>query len=154
MFLLQQPVQELVERGPWWEEALRQGGLAAVCLILAFVAWTLLRFYRQERDAKDAAIKNQIKEAERLQGVYQQREDEKLKEQTDRYQRVIENKDAIIDRLEEKNDQIEKQFRADLTSFLKDSIETRHVISKSLEDHGRDMREQNKEIIRTLQNMS
>ena len=155
MFLLQsEPVHELVERGPWWEEALRQGGLAAVCLILGFVAWTLLKLYRQERDAKDTAVGNQIKEAERLQILHQAREDAKLAEQSDRYQKVIDGKNSIIDRLEEKNDQLEKQFRTDLTSFLTESIETRHAISKSLEDHGRDMKEQNKEIIRTLQNMS
>jgi len=154
MFLLQQQVQELVEKGPWWEEALRQGGLAAVCLILGFVSWTLLKLYRQERESKDAAVKNQITEAERLQAAHQKREDEKLAEQSDRYQKVIDSKNLIIDRLEEKNDQLEKQFRSDLTSFLKESIETRHAISKSLEDHGRDMKEQNKEIIRTLQNMS
>jgi putative cell wall-binding protein len=154
MFLLQsQPIQEVVEKGPWWEEALRQGGLAAVCLVLGFVAWTLLKLYRQERAAKDGAVKNQIAEAERLQSAYQKREDDKLSEQTERYQQVIHNKDTIINKLEDKNDQLEKQFRADLTSFLKDSIETRHVISKSLEDHGREMKEQNKEIIRTLQNM-
>lgn len=154
MFLLQsQPVQQVVEKGPWWEEALRQGGLAAVCLVLGFVAWTLLKMYRQERDAKDSAVQKQIEETKILQAEHQKREDEKINEQAERYQQVIKSKDVIIDRLEEKNDQLEKQFRADLTSFLKDSIETRHVISKSLEDHGREMKEQNKEIIRTLQNM-
>lgn len=152
MFLLQGVAAQ--EAKSWGEIALREGGFAAICIILLALLWILLKLYLNERKEKDAAVQKYITDTAANEKAHKEDVDKKLKESAERYQHVIANKDAIIERLEDKNDQLEKQFRADLTKFLQESIEARHEITKSMEKLGRDNKDNVAEIIRTLQSMS
>jgi hypothetical protein len=152
MFLLQ--AVPSAEAASWGDRALREGGLAAVCIILLVILYILLKLYLKERKDKDAAVNKFIDDTAASERNNKADLDAKLKDQSNRYQAVIANKDKIIEKLETKNDQLEKQFRADLTKFLQESIEARHEITNSMEKLGRDNKDNVNEIIRALNNNS
>lgn len=138
------------ELSPWYIELVRQGGLALAIVILSIIIYYMYKLYKEEKanhkESREKYTQHLAQLADqhanaiaKIHEEHKQHEDTKIIEHIERFDRVIDEKNERIAKLEEQNDAAERRYSEGLAKFLVEMIENRNAFTRTLDEHRREM---------------